>query len=290
MKSRRVGLNPRSICLAILPAILFCAAISAQTALPDSLVGKDLWKHPPTRAQLAQLQRLLEPIPKGFMMEPAPWHIWKLGHESEMRYVVLLGEGPMSIPGGTSVCIQLFDAASTRIESWSFQTGWRNFLIDASIESPVQLDTRVLVLRASPVINGRDIAKEYYSLGDDRLRLVRLEDSKGAAVQNEYVFRDYEIGLIPSGHSVEDWARLLQSKDKADVLSALVFLGGRHLDEKERMILPGAHESSYAALFEQLINAPSIHDLIVELTNSGTPWIREAAILAARDPRQRRLQ
>ena len=183
-----------------------------------------------------------------------------------------------------------FDAASTRIESSSFQTGWCNLLIDASIENSPQLGVDLLVLRTSHVINGRDIANEYSSLSNDRFHVVRLEDSKGAAVQNNYVFPNYEIGVIPSARSVEDWTRLLQSKDKSDVLSALVFLGGHHLDEKERMLLPGPHESSYAALFQQLVDSPPIHDLILELTNSDNPWIRDAAILAARDPRQRRLR
>lgn len=284
MERHRVALNPRAIYFAILPAIAAGVAICAQTMIPSSLLGRDLWKQPPTKAELAHLQGLVQPIPAGFMRELSPWHIWKL----RTLYVVLLGQNLAMIPGGTSACIQLFDAGLTRIGSWSFQTGWRNLLIDASLESSPQVGADLLVLRTSPVINGRDIAKEYFALGNDRLRVIRLEDSKGAAVQNDYVFPNYEIGVIPSARSVEDWTRLLQSKDKSDVLSALVFLGGRHLDEKERMTLPEPHESSYAALFQQLVDTPSIHDSITELTKSDNPWIREAAILAGRGPRQRR--
>jgi hypothetical protein len=168
----------------------------------------------------------------------------------------------MIIPGGTSATVQLFDHASTMIRSWSFQTGWRNRLTDASLAYSAELDTDLLTIRTAPVINGRDIAKEYFAFGGDSLRLVRLEDSKGAAVQNEYVFPNYEIGIVPSAKSVQDWIALLQSRDKSDVLSALVFLGGQHLDGKERMMLPEPHESRHAALFQQLLADADIRDLI----------------------------
>jgi hypothetical protein len=146
------------------------------------------------------------------------------------------------------------------------------------------------VVRTAPVINGRDVAKEYFSFGDDRLRVVRLEDSKGAAVQNDYIFQNSEIGIVPSAQTVQDWAGLLRSEDKADVLSALVFLGGRHLDEQERMALPEPHESKYAALFQELLADVTIRGLIAQLGTSRDPWIRDAAILASRGPRQRRIQ
>ena len=51
-----------------------------------------------------------------------------------------------------------------------------------------KLDTDLLTIRSVPVVNGRDIVEEYFAIGGDSLQLVRLEDSKGTAVQNEYVF------------------------------------------------------------------------------------------------------
>jgi hypothetical protein len=283
-------LKPRSVIPSpIILAISLCAAIDAQTSSLDRLLGKDLWKHRPTRAQAVELNRLAGSVSKGHMMEPSPWYIWKTDRSGGARYVMLLGEGLVLIPGGTSACIQLFDATPTLIRSRCFQTGWRNELTGASLEFSEELNADLVVIRTVPVINGRDIRKEYFAINEDRVRLVRLEDSGGAVVQNEYVFPNFEIGAAPSAETVEAWTSLLQSNDRADVLSALSFLGGRHLAEQGRNLLAESKESRYAPLFQNLVTAAAIRDLISQLMNSNSPWIRDAAALAARDPRGRRL-
>jgi hypothetical protein len=139
-------------------------------------------------------------------------------------------------------------------------------------------------------INGRDVAKEYFAVGSDRLRLVRLESAKGDAVQNEYIYSNYEIGIVPEGSTEEEWASMLESADEAKVLSALVFLGGRHLKEPQRRLLPDPAESKYAALFQQLAASPRIRELIAHLSHSENEWVKQAALLAARGPRDRFVQ
>ena len=83
---------------------------------------------------------------------------------------------------------------------------------------------------------------------------------------------------------------MLDSNDKADVLSALVFLGGRHIDEPARRLLPEPHESRYAEQFRQLIGDPRIRDLIARLSNSDNEWVKQAARLAGREPNERLIQ
>jgi hypothetical protein len=104
----------------------------------------------------------------------------------------------------------------------------RASLLDATIEYSNEFARDLIVFHTAPVINGRNITKEYFALGNDRLRFIRLENDKGELARNEYVFPNYEIGIAPDAHTVEQWSALLESKDKADVLSALVFLGGKH--------------------------------------------------------------
>lgn len=84
----------------------------------------------------------------------------------------------------------------------------------------------MIVLQTTPAISGRDIGKEYFAIGNDTLRLIRLEDTKGQVTQNEYVVESREIGIIPDAKTVDQFVNLLESSDKADVLSALVFLVG----------------------------------------------------------------
>jgi hypothetical protein len=255
-------------------------AIQSQTSELDPFVANDLSTQRLSSDARLKVDQIVGQIPKGFAQEPVPWYVWKT-HAVQTRYIVLLGESLGSIPGGSSACLQLFDAATNRINSWSFQVGWRANLLDASIEYSNELASDLIVFRTAPVVNGRNITKEYFALGNDRLRFIRLENDKGDLARNEYVFPNYEIGIAPDAHTVEQWSALLESKDKADVLSALVFLGGKHIDEPERRSLPGPHESNYAALFRELIGSPRIRELVEYLSNSDSEWIRQAALLAA---------
>jgi len=223
-------------------------------------------------------------------MEPAPWHIWKTSRNGLSRYLVLLGEPELIVPGGSSACVLLFDGASDRINSWCFQTGWRINLDSASLEFSTDLASDVIVLRMIRFINGRNVTKEYFAVGSDRLRFIRMENDKGEAVQNEYVFPNYEIGIVPAGNTEEEWVSMLESADKADVLSALVFLGGRHITEPQRHFASEPAESKYAGLFRQLVSSPHIRELIASLGNSENEWVRQAALLAVRGPRDRVLQ
>jgi hypothetical protein len=256
----------------------------------DRYVGKDLWKQRLSKKDLSRLDQIVGKVPKGYLMEPAPWHIWKINRNGQTRYVVLLAEGLVSIPGGSSACVQLFDANGTRINSWSFQTGWRIGPENVSIEFSKDLASDLIVLHMVRAINGRDIAKEYFAISNDRLRFVRMESRNGDIFQNEYVFPNFEIGIVPDATTGGQWVSLLESSDQADVLSALLFLGGRHITEPQRHFDSEPQESKYAGLFQQLLSNPRIRELIGRLSNSDDAWVRQAALLAARGPRERLLQ
>jgi len=280
-------------------AIILCSLIGAfgppvsifgQTTELDRFVGRDLWKDPLPESEQAHLNRVVGAVPKGAISEPAPWHIWKIGRNGPSRYVVLLGEPEVIVPGGSSACALLFDGALKRLSSKCFQTGWRIDLDTASLEFATDLASDVIVLHMVRFINGRNVAKGYFAVGGDRLRFVRMENDEGEAVQNEYVYPNFEIGIVPAGNTEEEWASMLESVDKADVLSALVFLGGRHITEPQRHFASEPAESKYAGLFRQLIGSPRIRELIARLRHSENEWVRQAALLALRGPRDRLLQ
>lgn len=266
---------------------LFAQPVPAQTTQLDRFLGRDLWKDRPPARDLKRLIKVVGVMPKGSILEPLPWHIWKTNHGGPARYVVLFGEEELIVPGGSSACVLLLDSALRRVNSWCFQTGWRITLADASFEFSRDLASDVIVLHMARFINGRNVAKEYFAIGGDRLRLVRMEDDKGNAVQNDYVLPNYEIGVVPAAKSEEQWAGMLESMDKGDVLSALVFLGGWHIDETRPALPSWPKESKYAGLFQQLLDSPRIREAIARLAHSENEWIRQAALLANRGPHDR---
>ena len=179
--------------------------------------------------------------------------------------------------------MQLLDAAGRRIEGRSFATGWGHSLLDASIEFSQDLKSDLVVLHMGPNKIGAGDAKEYFAIGHDRLRLVRLENDRGDAAQDDYLGRP--VDFVPDAKSVDEFASLLESNDKADVLSALVFLGGRHLADRNSFPVDGR----YAKLFQELMDSPRVRALVERLTASDNDWIKQAAKLAARGPRERPL-
>lgn len=249
----------------------------------DALLGRDLWKDRPVPRDLALLDRLVGNVPKGFVTEPVPWRIWKTDRNGAPRYIVILAEDLFLIPGGSSACLVVLDAVTLqrRREILCFQTGWRMYPSDATFEFSSDLDdSHLIVLHISRFINGPDISKEYFVLtNDDRLRLIRLEDGKGKAFPNNYLYSNYEIGMVPAAAAPQDWLNLLHSKSRVDVLSVLVFLGGNHIADHPSFI---PNRSKYADLFDSLDRNPKIRERIAQLTLSPDPWIREAALLASR--------
>jgi hypothetical protein len=268
--------------------VFLISALRAQapTKALDRLVGRDLWKNPIPVSAKTSLKEIIGEVPKGDIVAPAPWHVWKTNRNGKTKYVVLLVESEMSVPGDSSACIRLFDGAARMIASWSFPTGHRMTPTRASMNFSSELEGDLIVIEMGRFINGRDVGREYFSLRDDRLQLVRIEDQKGKATQNEYVLSG-EIGIIPDANTADDWTRLLESKAKTDVLSALVFLGGRHLDGPDRDFGVGPHSGKYVGLFQQLVSNARIHETIERLSKGDDEWIRQAAQLAARGPRDR---
>jgi hypothetical protein len=263
---------------------------NAQNTQLDPLVGRDLWKDRLPEGTQSRLDLIVGKVPKGVMMEPAPWHVWKTNRNGVIRFVVLLGAPEVIVPGGSSACVVLLDGGLHRINNWCFQTGWRIDPDSALFDFSSDLASDVIVLNMIRFINGRNVAREYFALSGDRLRFVRMENDKGEAVQNEYVFPNFEIGIVPTGETEEEWIDMLRSADKPNVLSALVFLSGRHITEAQRRFAPEPSESKYASLFQKLISNARIRELIAGLAHSENEWIRQAAQLASRGPRERLFQ
>lgn len=269
---------------------LFSSTLHAQIADLDRFIGIDLRLDPLSERDSRKLEEIIGPARKGIVLDFRPWNVWRTTRAGVTRYIVLSVEPLFSIPGEASACVQLFDASLKRIASWSFPTGWRISPESASFEYSKELSSDLLTLYVSRYINSHDIAKEYFAIANDRLQLVRLESRDGEALQNEYIDGNWEIGVVPAATTEDQWIFMLESKDPIEVLSALTFLGGRHIKESDRKFTSEPSESKYGALFLQLLGSPRIREIIARLGYSDSQWIRQAADLAAREPRERHIQ
>ena len=130
-------------------------------------------------------------------------------NSGEQRYV-LVEEAPLIfIPGNSHLRISLFSPDGELINSSGFDTGWRIGLSDIRFIQVKDIKGEVLEVESHPAINGADIARQYYALVGDKMRLIRLEDSARALTPNAYSFPNHTIGDTQTGRSAADWQKSL---------------------------------------------------------------------------------
>lgn len=264
-----------------LPSLLL-----AQSNPLDPFVGRDLWTDRPSASDQARLDAFLGIKTTGTIAADTafPWRIWKRAGSSRSRYIVLMVAPVIWIPGGSAAAIRYYDEKATLFKEWRFPVGWRISPDRAFLDFSPALGTDLLTLEMTRFVNGRYIKREYYSLTDQSVRLVRLENEEGQAVSNVYYMLTYEIGPRPVAASTdEEWARKLESADKPVVLEALTFLGARHFGD-----FSGAQgKGEFADMVERVLTSERIQQIVAQLSESGNEWIRQAAKLAESPVRKR---
>ena len=113
------------------------------------------------------------------------------------------------------------------------------------------------------------------------MRLIRLEDSHGKLHINDYDALNHTIGFTEVGRSAEDWEESLITKDEAQSLATLTWLGGFHL-KADADVAGNWHEDlAEARLVEEVRARPAVKKIVNSLKDANNPWVREAARLAA---------
>jgi hypothetical protein len=259
-----------------------CAETAAWCVL-ISFEGRDLGRL--DRESYVELRRAIEtltvkrePLGEYFI----PRLISRLSNERGQVHYVLVEELPlMSIPGDARLRVHVFDAQGKRLSNSEFTCGWRIEVTGVKRTRVPELDRNILEVGSGPVINGRDVARQYYALAGDAVVLVRLEDSKGRPVKNIFDVPGHAIGPAPAGRTAAEWERALNSDDPAEALSALMWVGGRRPDVKRPLPWAGVEELKEARFANAVRARPSVQELLRRLGDSDNRWVREAAEMAA---------
>lgn len=203
-------------------------------------------------------------------------------NNGEQRYV-LIEESPLVfIPGDSRLRISLFNPDGELLDSSEFGAGWRIGLTEIRFIQVKDIRGEVLEVESYPGIGGADVARQYYALVGDKMRLIRLEDSNGALTPNRYSTPNHNIGLTQTGRSAADWQEALLSNDLAEVLATLTWLGGWHWNIKNGDESAYWHEEpAEARLVEEVRARPAVRKAVNALKDSDNPWVRDAARAAA---------
>ena len=271
----------------VLPSVATRSEVPAVWAILLANQNRDLREiDGPQKAQLQSAIETLRGVTENENLFQSPFLRPRLfsqvsSYMGEQRYV-LIEEAPLvMIPGDSRLQVSLFDLDGKLLASSDFGAGWRIALRGIQFIQVKDIAKDILEVESSAFINGADVAKQYYALVGDKMRLIRLEDSTGRLRHNIYGSPNHTIGFTEVGRSAEDWQRALITKDETEVLATLTWLGGSHLNI-ERGVPEYTHEDlSEARLVEEVRARPAVKKAVNAMKDHPHKWIREAARLAA---------
>jgi len=207
--------------------------------------------------------------------------------KGQPRYALIEESPLLSIPGNSGVSIHVFTQDGALIRSSDFETGWRIAVTGIRVVYLPQISRKAVEVRSEPVINGRDVARQFYALVNDDVLLIRLEDKAGHLIRNAYGAPNHTFGFTITGRLANDWENALHSADPAEVLATLTWLSGTHLDPVEPLpVAPTgwpdvSHEDiSEARLAGDVRTREGVQRQLKALLLSQNLWLRQAAKLA----------
>ncbi len=195
-------------------------------------------------------------------------HIGLLFLEAKHVYVV-----PSDAPASSVILSTRFPFLTMS----TFSLGWRDSLESASFERLPEVEGTVVVLKMKGL-------KQYCSVFEGRLRLIRLETHDGHLAPNIYYAPNITMGPRPVPRTAEEWEKSLSSPNAAEILDALVWLGGYHAPPGAKPVPMLLHEDLVVAqLAYDVQQRIGVQSRIHELGQSSNAWVLEAA-QAAKEP------
>ena len=259
-----------------------------------SLENQDLRKIDSKERQelLSFLRRVapksIRPFPFSDGRRLSPVHmlryLWRVENPDEPARDVLIGaDGLFEIPGDSRANAFVFDLEGNLLSYTEFSLGWRSQFQSVSLISNDQLGLPMIRF----VMDRSDRETEqFYALIGDNLSLIRLE-GKAGLLRNKFVAENWTIGPRIPDRTSEEWENALRSNNPGEVLSVLTWIGGKHWDLKipphvwsDGYTSPTADVRLNAELVTGVRLRPSVQQRLMELRDSGSKWIKEAAELA----------
>jgi hypothetical protein len=212
-----------------------------------------------------------------------PQHFWEFPNGAQPLYLLVDVNSSRPHPSSTGIRITVFKSTGAVLSESEFSTGHRCYLHSIYLEGVDKAQQPFIVLETGPGTGPcPDTRKQVYAHMEGRFDLVRLEDSNGEATRNRYYVNHFTCGPKAVRQTAYQWEADILCGDRLKVLRTLVWLGGKHWDQR-----PGDKpDSQFEAPDEiQLVRSVRAREKVVarvkELCKSKDRWLREAAMLAA---------
>ncbi len=194
-----------------------------------------------------------------------------LNTKGEKRYVFIEVAPLNMVPGNSSLRVHVFDTAGGLLGVQEFNAGHRRSLTGMRIRKNGLINEEALIANTEYCIGGGHPSSQYYALVGERMELIHLEQD-GELDRNDYMSSHMTIGPRVV-RSVDEWEKVLSSANSAEILSALVWLGGSHWTD-----IPSPYDDKVEAeKAHALRSRGGVRKRLGELSQSDNPWIKTAA-------------
>jgi len=189
----------------------------------------------------------------------------------EKRYL-LVEEAPlMMIPGDSRLRVHVFNNCGRRLSVNDFNAGSRMVLTGLRIRKAYLLEQDTLIVDSEYCFGGHN-ARQYYAVVGNRITLIALERD-GKWLRNDYQNSNLTVGPRID-RSAGEWEKALDSADEAEVLSALIWLGGQHWNGQAA---PYDDDKGDTEKVTALRSRDSVRQRLKQLSESQDYWLRTAA-------------
>lgn len=200
----------------------------------------------------------------------------------QIRYALVEESPLLTIPGECGIRVHIFSLEGKLLNSSAFSSGWRITLTEMKLKFMPEIGREVLEVSSEPVINGRDVAKQYYALIGEKILLIRLEDSGGELIRNNYGAPNHTIGFTLVGRSAKEWEKAFESDDVAEILDTLTWLSGIHWNPQTPEPDYTHEEMREARLADDVRLREDVKVGLRRFAQSENVWVRNAANLATK--------
>lgn len=188
----------------------------------------------------------------------------------EQRYI-LVEESPLvMIPDDSWLRVHIFDTEGRLLNEQKFNAGYRVVLNSIQVRGIELLSSQALVVQGENVLGGHSL-RQYYVLSGNQIVLVYLE-MDGMHQSNNYNHSNLTVGPQLQ-RSVDEWEKALHSANDAEVLTALLWLGGYHWDGQPA---PYDKDKGEAEKVSILSSREQVRKRLFELSQSKNLWIKAA--------------
>jgi hypothetical protein len=218
------------------------------------------------------------PLPGRRLFCPESWYLWQVTNDCEEGRLVLFQGRPLfMIPGNSSARVFVFDGRGNLLSQSDFLTGYRNTIEDAHWLSDCGHGFPCILVDSHNVINGHDVAAQYYALLEDTVALVRLESSTGEFETTIFSTDHFRIGPDFPVRTPAQCEVALHSRNRAEVLRTLVWLGGGHYPDYPGNRMENRKRFEEATRALETRSRQDVRAAVEALTSSEDSWVREAA-------------